>query len=103
MKKLAATAVLASSLLLGACSHTGSSTAGQDGSITGAPAADQKSGETIKTGIVSEAGGSFFLQEAGDTPREVESYSVDFSEYVGQTVTVTGQYSGDTLFVGQIE
>jgi hypothetical protein len=67
------------------------------------PAADQKSGDTTKTGTISSAGGKYFLSEPGQPPREIESYSISLSEYVGKTVTVTGQYSGDTLFVGKIK
>ncbi len=67
------------------------------------PAADQKSGNTTKTGTISSAGGKYFLSEPGQPPREIESYSISLSEYVGKTVTVTGQYSGDTLFVGKIQ
>ncbi len=67
------------------------------------PAADKKSGDTTKTGTISAAGGKYFLSEPGQPPREIESYSVSLSEYVGKTVTVTGQYSGDTLFVGKIQ
>lgn len=69
----------------------------------GAPAATEKSGTTTKTGKISQMGEKFFLQEAGDTPKEVESYAVDLSKYVGKTITVSGQYSGDTLFVGSVK
>lgn len=99
---IAATAMVlfsACSLLPGQTSEPVQSTT----NTGGAPAAAEKSGDTTKTGVISEAGGSYFLQEAGDTPRVVESYSVDLSQYVGQTVTVTGQYSGDTLFIGSLE
>lgn len=67
------------------------------------PAVNQKVGTTTKTGIISNSGGVFYLQEAGQTPKEIDSYTVELSEYVGQSVTVSGQYSGDTLFVGTIE
>ena len=70
---------------------------------TGAPAAEQKSGTTTKVGTITSAGGKFFLTEAGQTPKEIESYSVNLGDYAGKTVTVTGQYSGDTLFVGSIK
>jgi ABC-type Fe3+-hydroxamate transport system substrate-binding protein len=96
--------VVLSAAVLTAC--TGSSTTPTtttSNSAAGAPAADQKSGDSTKTGTITAAGGKFFLQEAGDTPREIESYAVDLNDYVGQTVTVTGQYSGDTLFVGSVE
>jgi len=65
--------------------------------------ADQKSGDTTKTGMISEISGKYYLQQAGGIPEQIESLSVDLSMYVGQTVTVTGQFSGDTLFVGSVE
>lgn len=68
-----------------------------------APAANEKSGDTSKTGTISTSEGRYFLQESGGTPEEIESYAVELEEYVGQTVTVTGQYSGDTLFVGSVQ
>lgn len=64
---------------------------------------NQKVGTTTKTGKISNSGGVFYLQEAGQTPKEIDSYAIDLTEYVGQTVTASGQYSGDTLFVGSIE
>ena len=63
----------------------------------------EKVGDTTKTGTISFTDGRYFLAEAGQTPKEIDSYAVDLSSYVGQKVTVTGQYSGDTLFVGSIE
>lgn len=66
-------------------------------------AVNQKIGDTSKTGVISENNGAFYLQEAGQTPAEIESYSVDLKQYIGQTVTVIGQYSGDTLFVGEVK
>lgn len=94
--------LIISAAFLAACSaqptSTGTSTTGEVG-IT----AEQKQGDTTKTGVISQIGDSFYLQEAGQTPAEIESYAVDLSAYVGQTVTVTGQYSGDTLFVGSVE
>ena len=63
----------------------------------------QKVGDTTKTGKITTISGRFYLTEAGQTPKEIASDAVELSEYVGKTVTVTGQYSGDTLFVGSIE
>jgi hypothetical protein len=65
--------------------------------------ATEKVGDTTKTGVISFSDGRYFLAEAGQTPKEIDSYAVELSEYVGKTVTVTGQYSGDTLFVGSIQ
>lgn len=70
---------------------------------TSNPGATQKSGTTTKTGKITSSDGKFYLQEAGQTPKEIDSYVVDLSEYSNQTVIVSGQYSGDTLFVGSIE
>jgi hypothetical protein len=96
--------VVSSALVVTACSGSSSAPAATSTNNSGsAPAADQKSGTTTKTGVLTAANGSFFLQEPGDSPRVVESYTVELTEYVGQTVTVTGQYSGDTLFIGSIE
>mgnify|MGYP000901814224 FL=1 len=62
----------------------------------------QKVGTTTKTGTISVSNNIFYLQEAGQTPKEIDSYTVDLGQYVGQSVTVSGQYSGDTLFVGSV-
>lgn len=66
-------------------------------------AASQKQGDTSKTGVITASGGVYFLTETGGSPKMIDSYSLDFADYLGQTVTVTGQYSGDTLFVSRIE
>jgi len=63
----------------------------------------EKVGDTTKTGTISVVDGKYFLAEAGQIPKEIDSYAIDLSAYVGKKVTVTGQYSGDTLFVGKIE
>ena len=62
----------------------------------------QKVGTTTKTVTISVSNNIFYLQEAGQTPKEIDSYTVDLGQYVGQSVTVSGQYSGDTLFVGSV-
>lgn len=62
-----------------------------------------KSGTTTKTGEISKQGDRYYIEEAGQSPKEVDSYAVDLGMYLGQTVTVSGQYSGDTLFVGSVE
>lgn len=93
--------IIASAGLFSACTASQPSTTNTN-NTNGVPAADQKSGDTTKTGTITTAAGKYFLTEAGQTPKEVESYQVNLSEYVGQTVTVTGQYSGDTLFIGSV-
>ena len=66
------------------------------------PSATEKSGTTTKVGKITASAGKFYLQEAGQTPKEIDSYVVDLGEYADKTVTVSGQYSGDTLFVGSV-
>ena len=104
MKKLLGILVMSGVVLAGCSQSTpagGSDSAA--GSAAGVPAAADKQGDTSKTGAISEAGGRFFIQPTGGQSEEIESYNVDLGEYVGQTVTVTGQFSGDTLFVATVE
>lgn len=91
-----------STLLLGACMQT-DRTAPASSETGTIPAAEQKSGDTMKTGTLVQQGEKYYIKAASGEMEEVDSYSVDFSEYVNQSVTVVGQYSGDTLFVGQID
>jgi len=96
--------IVSSAVLFSACSHDQATTDTVKTNATGAaPAADQKSGDTTKNGTITTASGKFFLTEAGQPPKEIESYQVQLGDYVGKNVTVTGQYSGDTLFVGSIK
>ena len=39
---------------------------------------------------------------ASDHTVKLNSYTVDFSQYEGKTAKVTGEYSGNTLFVDEI-
>jgi hypothetical protein len=102
MKKLFFSTVLivCATVFLSGCMDKSATQTGT--SDTKLNAAD-KVGETTKVGVISKIGEKFYLQEAGQEPKEVESYSVDLSQYVGQNVTVAGQYSGDTLFIGRVE
>lgn len=78
----------------------------QDTTQSGAdvsPSPVVKVGKTTKTGQVIQLGGKYNLQQAGQLPIAIDSYSVNLSTYVGKTVTITGEYSGDTLFVGAIQ
>lgn len=94
--------MLVAGLVVAGCSSSTppSSSGGQAGDT---PAAADKQGDTSKSGTLSQVGERFFLTAPGGQPEEIESYSVDLSQYVGQSVTVTGQFSGDTLFVAEVE
>jgi hypothetical protein len=93
-----------SALLVSACTAF-SSKPSQNGSQTETSDSQQveKSGDTTKSGKISKSGEKFYLQETGKSPIEINSYSIDINQYVGQTITVTGQYSGDTLYIGKVE
>lgn len=97
--------IFVSGFIFSACSasnNVSNPTSNQNNSGAVVPA-DQKSGNTTKTGTISEISGKYYLQQPGGIPEQIESLSVDLGMYVGQTVTVTGQFSGDTLFVGSVE
>lgn len=97
-------AVLGASLVLAGCTATQPTTAPTGSTGQDQPnAAEKKVGDTVMTGAISQVGEKYFITVAGQTPKEIESYLVKLSDYVGITVTITGQYSGDTLFVGKIE
>ena len=68
---------------------------------TPSPAA--KVGQTTKTGQIVKLGDKLYIQEPGQSPLEIDSYNVDLSTYVGKTQTVSGEYSGNTLFVSQVK
>jgi outer membrane biogenesis lipoprotein LolB len=95
------TSLLGSFLLAGCTSPTAPKTSTPVKSTT--PAAAQKSGTTTKTGQITNKGGKFYIQEANKQPEEIDSYSIDLNTYVGQSVTIEGQFSGNTLFVGSVK
>lgn len=63
---------------------------------------EQKNAVITITGILSKNGELFFVTDSTGVIHDVESYAVSFDQYVGKTVTVSGQYSGDTLYVTEI-
>lgn len=104
MKATLLAVVLGTSLVLAGCTATQSTTAPTGSAGQDQPnAAEKKVGDTVMTGTISQVGEKYFITVAGQTPKEIESYLVKLSDYVGKTATITGQYSGDTLFVGKIE
>ncbi len=64
---------------------------------------EAKQGDTTLTGVITQQGEQFFITVPGQQPAAIDSYSVDLAQYKGQEVTVMGQYSGNTLFVGQVQ
>ena len=63
---------------------------------------DQKNAVITVTGRLSQNGALFFITDSTGMIHDVETYAVSFAEYVGKTVTVSGQYSGNTLYVTEI-
>jgi len=63
----------------------------------------KKVGDTVKTGKISQMNDKYFITPVSGQPEEIDSYNVKLQQYVGKTITVVGQYSGDTLFVGKIK
>jgi hypothetical protein len=101
VKKISVVGLLLSSLLLAGCTQSQTNTSSQTTSST--PTETQKTGDTTKTGKITQISDKFFLEQPGKQPMQIDSYKVDLKTYIGKTVKITGQYSGDTLFVGSIE
>jgi len=74
---------------------------GQSNTNTSASPSTQKVGTTTKTGKIILLGKNYMIQTGG-SQQAIDSYNLDFSSYVGKTVTVSGQFSGDTLFVTKV-
>ena len=98
---LSAGVVLTSGLFLGGClpKHELTNNPNQGTTVI---EKKEKVGDTTLTGKITKVGDKYFITVGAKSPAEIDSYSVKLGDYVGQTVTVTGQYSGDTLFVGKI-
>ena len=62
----------------------------------------QKQGDTILQGRIQKSGQNFVLLKEDGQTVFVDSYSLDLADHVGQEVTVVGQYSGDELFIREI-
>ncbi len=54
---------------------------------------------TTLVGTLTKTGTTFALHIPGGATTGIDSYTQKFDAYVGQKISVTGQYSGTTLFV----
>lgn len=90
-------------ILAGCTSQNATNSVSDPAGTNGAMKAEEKKGDTTVTGKISASGENYLITVAGQAPKGLDSYKVDLKEYVGKTVTVTGQYSGDTLFVSKVE
>lgn len=101
MRKIAVIGSLAAlSLFLVGCSSSSTTTVPSP-SPSGSVAATNKKGTTSKTGKLSKVGNGYLLQSGNQTVG-VDSYNIDLNQYVGQQISVSGEYSGDTLFVTKV-
>jgi hypothetical protein len=96
-KKLFLLCITLCSLLIGGC---GVSPTNQVASPSPS-SSTTKSGTTSVTGVLKVTGKTAVLTSKQGAIG-LDSYSVDFAQYDSQTVTVTGKYSGDTLYVSSI-
>lgn len=60
-------------------------------------------GDTTLSGKLTQSGDKFVLLDSTGKQTEVDSYKIEFTDLVNKDVTVTGQFSGDTLFVSKLE
>ena len=98
--------ILITSIILAGCTSKSApaSVTAPGGAADGAAMkAEEKKGDTSVTGMISASGENYLITAPGKAPKGLDSYAVDLKQYVGKTVTVTGQYSGDTLFVSKVE
>jgi hypothetical protein len=98
MKKLTVSlaAILISTFFFSGCQYLPQST-----STPATSTEETATGSTTLTGTLQSSNGKYFLKSTGKTV-ELDSYSVEFTEFVGKNVSITGQYSGDTLFAESI-
>lgn len=91
IKPLLVVGLLSSSIFLGGCSLV----AKQADVATETPT-------TVVTGTLTTAGGLFYVGDGSKTT-EVTSRKIDLKQYIGKTVTVTGEFSGTTLYVDELK
>jgi hypothetical protein len=91
VKLLVVISLLVGSLFLGGCSLV----AKQADVATETPT-------TRIMGPVTSAGNLFYISVGTDNT-EITSRKIDLKQYVGKTVTVTGEFSGTTLFVDEVK
>jgi uncharacterized lipoprotein YajG len=105
LKALTKTMLVSCSLLLLAGCQTKQSVntnASQSTSdVIAAPTA--KSGDTTMNGKVVQSGTSYSLVDSNGKQTEIDSYKIDLSQYSNKQVSITGQFSGDTLFAAKVE
>lgn len=88
---------LVSSIFFTGCLPQSSDTSNSEESTS-----DARVGETTLTGEISASGNVAVLTTEDGEAVTIESYAFELLDYVGKKVEVTGEYSGNTLFVDDI-
>lgn len=57
----------------------------------------------VLSGEITGSKGAYYLRENGGVSTAIESRKIDFANYLGQKVSVTGEFSGTTLFVDKVD
>jgi len=83
------------SLLFAGCQQTSSAN-------TPAQQSQDKAPNTTLVGTLTKSGSHYILKGSDGKTSEINSYTVTLDSYVGKSITITGQYSGTTLFVDTI-
>lgn len=63
---------------------------------------EEKQGTTEVRGKVVKTGSTFYLLLDDNSRLEIDSYAINLADYTDERVTIMGQYSGNTLFVGEV-
>lgn len=83
--------------MFSACALTKSDDKSNESSVL-----EDKNTEIEIEGRITFTNPGYFITDSSNKMHEIETYTLDFSPYVGKSVKVIGQYSGNTLFVSQI-
>ena len=94
-KYILLTVLAATGLMLGGCTSTSSPTSGQT---------TNKKEQTVSlSGTVQTEVEDGFLLLTDEGVKKIDSPRLDLSVYMGQKIEVSGQYSGDILFVDIVD
>lgn len=67
------------------------------------PELENKNQEVVLSGLLTHPGDLYLITTNSGKIQDLESYTINFDDYVGKNVEVTGEYSGNTLFVTEIK
>ena len=90
MRKTILGVFLISGFLFGGCAPSSQSTSQEQAPVT------------TLTGTISKKADVFILTEKTGKTDTINSYTAKLDQYIGKTITVSGQYSGTTLYVDTV-